>query len=324
MAEFYLQFILTLDATLRVSSPLILCAMAGLFSERSGIIDISLEGKMLLSAFTAASFASFTGSPFIALGAAIIVSMAFSALHGFACITHRGNQVVSGLAINILASGLTISLGIAIFAQGGQTPLLTKEERFSSINLPFTELFSSIPVIGTVYREIISGHNLLVWCAFLSVILTSFIMFRTRFGLHVRAVGEKPEAIDNAGLSVSGLRYRAVLCAGFLCGIAGAYLSIAHGAGFIREMTAGKGYIALAALIFGHWRPFPVLCSCLMFGFLDALAARLQGVEMPIFGHVPTDLILALPYILTIILLAGFIGKATPPKAIGVPYTRGK
>ena len=322
MADLWIQFLLTLDATLRVATPLILCAMAGLFSERSGIIDISLEGKMLMAAFAAGTLAALTGSAIAGLAGAILVSVMFSLIHGFACITHKGNQVISGLAINILASGLTVTLGIAIFAKGGQTPMLSREARFSSIELPFAEAAGAIPFIGPIYKEIISGHNILVWCALIAVWLTGFVIFKTAFGLRLRAVGEKPEAVDTAGISVPGLRYRAVIIAGILCGIAGAYLSIAHGAGFVREMTAGKGYIALAALIFGNWRPVPALAACLMFGFLDAVAARLQGVEVPVIGPIPTDLILVLPYVLTVVLLAGFIGKATPPRAIGRPYVK--
>ena len=322
MADLWLQFVLTIDATLRVATPLILCAMAGLFSERSGIIDISLEGKMLMSAFAAASMAALTGSPLLGLAGGILVSVVLSLIHGFACITHKGNQVISGLAINILASGLTVTLGIALFAQGGQTPFLNKSERFTDIVLPFAEQAEHVPVLGTIYKEIISGHNLLVWVALFSVIFTGYVVFRTAFGLRLRAVGEKPEAVDSAGVSVSGLRFQAVIIAGVLCGIAGTYLSTAHGAGFIREMAAGKGYIALAALIFGKWRPVPALLACLMFGFMDALAARLQGVEIPVIGHISTDLILVLPYLLTVILLAGFIGKASPPRSIGVPYIK--
>ncbi|MFL2831487.1 MAG: ABC transporter permease [Candidatus Puniceispirillaceae bacterium] len=322
MADLWLQFVLTIDATLRVATPLILCAMAGLFSERSGIIDISLEGKMLMSAFAAASMAALTGSPLFGLAGGILVSVALSLIHGFACITHKGNQVISGLAINILASGLTVTLGIALFAQGGQTPFLNKSERFTDIVLPFAEQAEHVPVLGTIYKEIISGHNLLVWVALFSVIFTGYVVFRTAFGLRLRAVGEKPEAVDSAGVSVSGLRFQAVIIAGILCGIAGTYLSTAHGAGFIREMAAGKGYIALAALIFGKWRPVPALLACLMFGFMDAIAARLQGVEIPVIGHISTDLILVLPYLLTVILLAGFIGKASPPRSIGVPYIK--
>ena len=322
MDGFFLQVVLTIDATLRVATPLILCAMAGIFSERSGIIDISLEGKMLMSAFAAASVAAITGQPWLALLVAVGVSVVLSVIHGFACITHRGNQVVSGLAINILASGLTVTLGIAIFAQGGQTPFLRGDQRFQPITLPFADTLRDVPIIGPIYAEIISGHNILVWVALLAVVLTSVVMMRTRFGLRLRAVGEKPEAVDTAGISVVLMRYQAVIIAGVLCGIAGAYLSIAHGAGFVREMTAGKGYIALAAMIFGNWRPLQALYACLMFGFLDAVAARVQGLELPLIGEVSSDLILALPYILTVIFLAGFIGRATPPAAIGVPYVK--
>lgn len=322
MADIWLQFILTIDATCRLSAPLILCAMAGLFSERSGIIDISLEGKMLMAAFVAATIASLTGSAWMALISAVCVSVGLSLIHGFACITHKGNQVVSGLAINILASGLSVTLAIAIFAQGGLTPLLSKSERFLSIIFPFAHDIGSFFGLGTIYRELLSGHNFLVWLAFFSVFVTSFILFQTSFGLRLRAVGENPEAVDTAGISVSSTRYQAVIITGILCGLAGTYLSVAHGAGFVREMTAGKGYIALAALIFGNWRPLPVLLACCMFGFLDAVATRLQGVDIFGLGQIPTDLILVLPYLLTVIVLAGFIGTSRPPQALGVPYVK--
>ncbi len=311
-----------LDATLRVSTPLILAAMAGLFSERSGIVDISLEGKMLAAAFAAGSVAAVTGSAWLALVAGILVSMALGLVHGFACITHRGNQVVSGLAINILASGLTVVLGIAWFKQGGQTPSLGSDARFLPIELPFASAASEVPVIGRFYSDVISGHNFLVYVAFAAVFATWWIVYRTRFGLRLRAVGENPLAVDTAGLSVSGIRYASVAICGGLVGIAGAYLSTAQNAAFVREMTAGQGYIALAALIFGKWRPLPALLACLMFGFLDAVAIRLQGVKIPGIGEVPVQAIQALPYILTVVLLAGFIGKAIAPKAVGVPYLK--
>jgi len=296
--------------------------MAGLFSERSGIIDISLEGKMLAAAFAAGSVAAVTGSAWLALGAGIVVSMALAMVHGFACITHRGNQVVSGLAINILASGLTVVLGIAWFQRGGQTPTLSGDARFRPLELPFADTVSGVPVIGPFYADVVSGHNVLVYVAFVAVALTSWVVYKTRFGLRLRAVGENPLAVDTAGLSVSGLRYAAMAICGALAGIAGAYLSTAQNASFVREMTAGQGYIALAALIFGKWRPLPAMLACLMFGFLDAVAIRLQGVELPYIGEVPVQAIQALPYVLTVILLAGFIGKAIAPKAIGVPFVK--
>ena len=314
----------TLDATLRVSTPLILCAMAGLFSERSGIVDISLEGKMLFAAFAAGALAAFTNSPWIALGGGIVISVLMGLLHGFACITNRGDQVVSGLAINVLASGLTIVLGIAWFSQGGQTPALAAEARFTPIDLPLIEVIAKTPFIGQFLETVINGHNLLVYVALLAVPLTWWIFYKTRFGLRLRAVGENPLAVDTAGISVSRLRYKAVIIAGILCGIAGTYLAIAQNAAFAREMTAGQGYIALAALIFGKWRPLPALLACLMFGFLDAVSIRLQGVALPYIGEVPVQLIQALPYILTVVLLAGFIGKAIAPNAIGVPFVKAR
>jgi simple sugar transport system permease protein len=322
MSDFLLILVSTLDSTIRVSTPLILCAMAGLFSERSGIVDIGLEGKMLAGAFAAAAVASVSGSAWLGLTAALAISVSMALLHGFACITHRGNQVVSGLAINILASGLTVTLGIAWFHQGGQTPLLSGDARFLAIDLPGAVALADVPVIGAIYSGLISGHNALVYLAFVTVPVTWWIVYQTRFGLRLRAVGENPQAVDTAGISVFWLRYRAVICAGLLCGIAGAYLSTAQNASFIKEMSAGKGYIALAALIFGKWRPKTALLACLLFGFLEALTVRLEGVAFPLIGEVPPQFMQALPYILTVILLAGFIGKAVAPKAVGIPYVK--
>ena len=322
MAETWIDFLRLMDGTLRFAAPLILCAMAGLVSERSGIIDIGLEGKLLAGAFAAAAAASLTGAPVVGLLAAIAVSMTMALLHGFACITHRGEQIISGVAVNFLASGATVVVGIALFRQGGQTPPLGQAERFGPISLPGADVLAGVPVLGPLYAELISGHNLLVYLAVLAVPAVAWLLFRTTFGLRLRAVGEKPEAVDSAGVSVVWLRYRAVLIAGALCGVAGAYLSIAHGGGFVREMSAGKGYIALAAMIFGKWRPWPVLLACLIFGFLEAAAARLQSVSLPVVGVIPVELILVLPYIATVVLLAGFFGRAVPPRALGTPYVK--
>jgi simple sugar transport system permease protein len=310
------------DATIRIATPLMLCAMAGIFSERSGVVDISLEGKLLSGAFIAAALAHYSGSAWVGLGGAIMASVTMSLIHGFACITHRGDQVVSGLAINILASGLTVVIGIALFNRGGQTPLLSRDARFTPSEWWLVEQLNSVPILGDIYRELISGHNLMVYFALLSIPICSFILYRTRFGLRVRAVGEVPQAVDSAGISVPWLRYRALMIGGILCGIAGAYLSIGQGAGFVREMSAGKGYIALAAVIFGKWRPWSAFFACLMFGFLEAAASRVEGVEFWLIGEIPTQLVLALPYIMTVLLLAGFIGRANPPAAIGQPYVK--
>ena len=322
MSEFAFQVLLTFDAALRLATPLILCALAGIFSERSGVIDISLEGKLLGSAFAAAAVASVSGSVYLGLMAAVGVSVCMALVHGFACITQRGNQIVSGLALNILASGLTVTLGVAFFERGGQTPTLAAAQRFQPIRLPLAEALQDVPLLGVAYGELLSGHKLIVYLAFVAAPLAALLLARTRFGLRLRAVGESPEAVDSAGVSVPWLRYRVVALAGVLCGVAGAYLSTAHGAGFIREMSAGKGYMALAAMVFGKWRPWPSLLACLLFGFLEAASARLQGVDLPLFGQAPTHLILVLPYVLTVVLLAGFFGRAEAPKALGTPYVK--
>ena len=311
-----------LDMSVRYSIPLLLACLAGLFSERAGIFDIGLEGKMLASAFAAGAAAYVTGSAVIGLLAGIFASIVLSAIHGVASITFKGNQLISGVAINFLASGMTALIGQNWFRQGGQTPALSGSARFNDITLPFAELLKDIPIFGKIYYELISGHNILVYIAFLIVPLTWWILFRTRFGLRLRAVGENPAAVDTSGISVIKQRYAAVAICGLLCGIAGAYLSTGIGAGFIKEMSAGKGFIALAALIFAKWRPVPALWACLLFGFLAAVETRFQSIEVPGIGTIPPQLMLALPYIFTVIILAGFIGKAIPPKAGGEPYTK--
>lgn len=320
--ESFNTLIVVLDSTVRLSIPLLLACLAGLYSERAGVFDIGLEGKMLAGAFAAGAAAAVYGSAWAGLGAAILVSGFLALVHGFASITHRGNQIVSGVAINFIAAGSTIILGQAWFSQGGRTPSLDADSRFGAITLPFAEAVQDIPVIGYTYYELISGHSALTYFAFAMVFVTWWVLFRTRFGLRMRAVGENPAAVDTAGISVPWLRYRAVLITGVLCGFAGSYLALAQNAGFVKDMTAGKGYIALAALIFAKWRPVPAMFACLLFGFLDALAIRLQGTPLPVVGRVPAQLFQALPYILTVILLAGFIGKAIPPRAGGIPYVK--
>ncbi|WP_298442216.1 ABC transporter permease [uncultured Ferrimonas sp.] len=316
--------ILLLDSTLRISTPLLLLALAGLFSERSGVVNIALEGKLLASAFAAAATAYWCDSVWMGLLAGMVVGVITSMIHGFASITHKGDQIVSGTAINMLAAGLTVALGRYWFEMGGQTPSLVGEQRFTGITLPFADALADVPLLGSIYSTLLSGHNLLVYTAFALVPLSWWVLQRTRFGLRLRAVGENPHSVDTAGISVTWLRYRALIIAGMLAGIAGAYLSTAHAAGFVPNMSAGKGFIALAALIFGKWRPLTVMLGCLLFGLLDALAVRLQGVELPLIGEVPVQAIEVLPYVLTVLLLAGFIGKAVGPKAVGTPYEKSR
>ena len=310
-----------LDSTVRLATPLLFACLAGLFSERSGVVDIGLEGKMLAAAFASAAVAAVTGSVWLGLLAGIVSATLMSAIHGLASITFRGNQLISGVAINFLASGLTVLNAQSWFGQGGRTPSLIGGGRFTGITLPFAEALSGVPVIGPIYAELISGHSILVYVAFLMVPLSWFILYRTRFGLRLRAVGEAPEAVDTAGVSVIGLRYAAIAICGLLCGLAGAYLATGLQAGFVREMTAGRGYIALAALIFAKWRPWYALWACLLFGLLQAVALRYQNIDLGAFT-VPVQVMDALPYILTVIILAGFVGKAIPPRASGEPYLK--
>ena len=185
-----------------------------------------------------------------------------------------------------------------------------------------SETLETVPLFGPLYAELVSGHNSLVYLTIALVPLLAVLIYRTRFGLRLRAVGENPQAVDTAGISVAFLRYRAMILCGALCGIAGAYLSTAHAAGFVRDMTAGKGYLALAAMIFGKWRPVPTVLACLLFAFAEALQIRLQGVEIPGVGEIPVQVIQALPYVLTVVLLAGFVGRAVAPKASGIPYVK--
>ncbi|MEM9754579.1 MAG: ABC transporter permease [Pseudomonadota bacterium] len=420
-----------LDSTVRLATPLLLACLAGLYSERAGIFDIGLEGKMLAAAFFSAAIAAFLSTnplggfveveecrangicqtvmqprhiipPVISgLIAGSIASIALSLLHGLASITFRGNQLISGVAINFLAAGITVVISQAWFAQGGRTPALSGPARFENITLPGAEStirgIAQQGPVGQVYSELLSGHSILVYVALAMVPLTWWVLYRTTFGLRLRAVGENPGAVDTAGISVVFLRYSAVAICGLLCGLAGAYLATGLSAGFVKEMSAGRGFIALAALIFAKWKPWPALAACLLFGLLDAVSNRFQNIEVLTFlglvagfsalalipvtalaawrqvtvggamrrlaisagslvvaiavyvfaarldgveldpanlsgaGRVlqalrdtslPVQFMQALPYILTVVILAGFVGRAIPPRAGGEPYVK--
>jgi ABC-type uncharacterized transport system permease subunit len=320
--ETFDSLVVIFASAIRLGVPLILACMAGLWSERSGVVDIGLEGKMLTGAFAAAVVATFTGSAWAGLLAGMAATVIVSLIHGYASIDQRANQIVSGTAINMVAEGMTALIGNAIWSQGGRTPQLPDEALFHSISLPFEADLAPVPILGPIYAHLISQHDLITYFAFALAPLTYWALYSTRFGLRLRAVGENPAAVDTAGLSVRGLRYAAVVICGVLVGLSGVYLSLAQAAYFQPHMSAGKGFIALAALVFAKWRPWPALATCLLFGFLDALSIRMQGAVIPGVGEVPVQAIQALPYIMTVVLLAGFIGKATPPKASGVPYVK--
>jgi simple sugar transport system permease protein len=318
----YATLLQILDSTLRLATPLLLACLAGLFSERAGIFDIGLEGKMLAAAMATGAVAAITGSVWVGLLAGIGASLIFAMIHGVASITFRGNQLISGVALNFVASGITVLIAQDLFGQGGRTPPLDGAARFNPISLPLADAAQGVPILGPLWHEVISGHGALVYVALLAVPLSWWVLFRTRFGLRLRAVGENPESVDTAGISVIRLRYTAVVITGVLCGLAGAYMAAGLQAGFGREMTAGRGYIALAALIFAKWRPWYALYACLLFGFLQAMALRPDVIENTAGFKVPVPLLDALPYILTVIVLAGFVGKAIPPRAGGEPYVK--
>ena len=317
----FITILQILDSTLRLATPLLLACLAGLFSERSGIFDIGLEGKMLIAAFFSAAVAALTGSVWLGLLAGVSASIVLALLHGLASITFRGDQLISGVAINFLAAGLTVIVAQDWFSQGGRTPGLSGAARFNGIEWPFAEALRDIPAFGPFYQELVSGHTFLVYVALLAVPTSWYVLFRTRFGLRLRAVGENPAAVDTAGISVVRLRYSAVLICGLLCGLAGVYLATGLSAGFVKEMSAGRGFIALAALIFAKWRPWHALGACLLFGLLEALGNRYQNIDL-LGITVPVQFMQALPYILTVVILAGFVGKAVPPRAGGAPYVK--
>jgi general nucleoside transport system permease protein len=282
-------------STIRLATPLVLAALGGLFSERSGVINIALEGLMLAGAFTAAAVTHYTGNPWLGLVSGIAAGMAVAAVHAVACIRFKADQVVSGTAINILMVGIPAFIGGGLFASTGSTPQIPKEQ-----------LMPNAPII----------------IALALVLVTWYVLYRTPYGLRLRAVGEKPEAADAAGISVKLMRYSGVLISGALAGIGGAYLSIGQSSLFTRNMTSGRGFIALAALIFGKWRPVQTMLACLLFGFTEAISIRLQGVRMPSGEDIPNQFIQIIPYVLTMVVLAGFIGQSRAPRALGLPYQK--
>ena len=285
-------------STIRLSTPLILAALGGLFSERSGIINIALEGMMLAGAFTAAAMTYATGSPWLGLLAAMAAGAAIAGIHALACIRYRADQVVVGTAINILMIGLPGFLSGALFLSSGSTP-----------QLPIEQLIPMAPIL----------------MAFGLVPTTWYLLYRTPFGLRLRAVGENPEAADAAGIDVARIRYSGVLLSGALAAVGGAYLSIGQSSLFTRNMTSGRGFIALAALIFGKWRPVQTLVACLFFGFTEAMTIQMQGVvKLPSGEDIPVQFIQMVPYVLTMIVLAGFIGQSRAPRALGRPYEKGR
>ena len=280
-----------LFSTIRLATPLLLAALGGLFSERSGVINIALEGLMLAGAFTAATVTHYSGNAWVGLTAAVAAGVLVASIHAIACIEFNADQVVTGTAINILMLAVPTLVSGALFGTTGSTPQIPKDSLLP--NAPIVLAFALVPM---------------VW----------YILNRTPFGLRLRAVGENPEAADTAGVSVRRVRYSAVLLSGALAALGGAYLSMGQSSLFTRNMTAGRGFIALAALIFGKWRPVQTMLACLLFGFAEAAAIQMQGV----IPNIRVEYIQILPYVLTMVVLAGFIGASRAPRALGQPYEK--
>ena len=304
-----------LFSTLRLATPLVLAALGGLYSERAGVINIALEGLLLAGAFTAASVTYYSHSPWVGLGAAIVAGALVASLLAVACIRFKADQVVTGTGINIMFIGLPAVLSGAMFLSSGSTPQIPKENL-----LP--DLYRFFPGFVPAWR-ILTDVSVISVLAVVLVAVTAYVLYHTPFGLRLRAVGENPEAADAAGVSVNRIRYIGVILSGALAGIGGAYLSIGQSSLFTRNMAAGRGFIALAALIFGKWRPVQTMLACLLFGFADALTIQMQGVaKLPSGEDIPVQFIQMIPYIVTIVVLAGFIGQSRAPKAIGIPYEK--
>ena len=310
-------------STVRNAPLLIFAAMAGLFAERSGVIDLALEGKMLASAFVSAAVAFVTQNPWYGIAAGMAVSTALALVQGFVSITQKGNQLVGGIAINITMSGLTFVLAQYFFGQGGQTPNLG-DARLHDIVLPGTEAVANVPFLGWFYGHVLGGHTALVYLAFGLIPLVHWVLYHSSFGLRLRACGENPHAADAAGISVEATRYMAMTIAGILCSFSGAYLAIVQSGFFLRDMSAGAGYLALTAMVFGNWRPVYTALGCIMFGFFSAVQIQIEGVDLPLVGRIPGSLIQMIPYVVTVIVLAGLMAKSVAPKAIGKPFVKSR
>jgi len=356
-------------STIRLATPLVLAALGGLYSERSGVINIALEGLLLAGAFTAASVTYYAHSPWVGLGAAMLAGAFVAYILAVACIRFKADQVVTGTGINILFIGLPAVLSGALFLSSGSTPQIPKENLLPTLS-------GLLPGFVPQWR-ILSDVSFISLLALILIFITRYVLYRTPFGLRLRAVGENPEAADAAGVGVNRIRYIGVVLSGTLAGIGGAYLSIGQSSLFTRNMAAGRGFIALAALIFGKWRPVQTMLACLLFGFADALTIQLQGVPVSILSfriavavliflvlwfiahqlsflnrnrivelvsaalvcvivsrfvytstsgiqnlEVPVQFIQMIPYVVTIVVLAGFIGQSRAPRALGTPYQK--
>ncbi|BAZ41976.1 inner-membrane translocator [Calothrix sp. NIES-4101] len=292
-------------STIHLTIPLAYAALGGLYSERSGILNIALEGMLITGAFTSAAATFYTGNIWIGLIATLIAGALIGLLHAFLCVTLRVNQLVSGLAINLVAAGVTAFLGRLVFANNSTQRL----PNLSAIKIP---IFANIPIIGNLLFQ----QDILVYLLFIIIALTTYFLFYTNPGLNLRAVGEYPQAADTAGVSVVKIRYMAVIFGGCLASLGGAYLTLVQVRYFTEEMSAGKGFIAIASLIFGKWHPIYSSLACLLFAATEALQLRIQALGI----NIPYQFLMMLPYITALLALIGLAGKSTPPAALGISY----
>lgn len=280
-------------ATLRQAAPIMITAIGGMFSELSGVVNIGLEGMMLMGAFTAAAASYYTGSWALGLLGGILGGAFVAFIHALISIRYKGNQTVSGVAINLFVSGFTVFMLRVLFQQSSNTPVV-----------------NGAPTIG--------NFSVILYIIYAVAIFSGFFIYRTVTGLRIRAVGEYPLAADTVGINVYRVRYFSVVISGALAGLGGAYLSIGALNQFTREMSAGRGFIALAALVFGKWKPKGVIFASLLFGFADAAQVLIQQY----FSFIPPQFIQMLPYFLTLLALVGVVGKAVAPSAAGKPYDK--
>ncbi len=297
--------------TLEWSTPLVLTALGGMFSERSGVVNIGLEGMMLIGAFAAAAISWYTLNPWIGLLAGMGAGGLLASVHALVSVTFKGNQIVSGTGVILFAQGFTTVMLKVVWNQQGVSPTVP-----SIPNVALTPILGNIPVLGTAFGEL----SPIIYLMFVAVVLCYYVLYHTPFGLRLRAAGEDPSTLDTAGVSVDRMRWLGVLISGCMAGLAGAYLSISFLNTFGKLMTSGRGFIALAALIFGNWTPIGCLLAGTFFGFLNGLQNTIQILNIPGVG-LYLDFIAMIPYVLVVVAL-GVIRRSIPPKAVGVPYQK--